>query len=81
MSVTKGKEKAAKGRRESCNVVGVGYGRKKARERDDRVLTVLVKDKGSVPDCPQLAAILGSPDTEILEVGEIVALPKSLGPR
>ena len=45
------------------------------------MLTVLVKDKESVLDCPQLETITRSPNTEILEVGEITALPKTLEPR
>ncbi|MGI6644118.1 MAG: hypothetical protein ACOX3V_09095 [Bacillota bacterium] len=81
MSAVKRKERVATRLCQSGNVIGFGYGRRRVGQRDERVLTVLVKDKESVLDCPQLETITRSPNTEILEVGEITALPKTLEPR
>ncbi len=111
-------------KRDDCNVVGIGIGRRKVgsgikpraadevvtratpvviaastsdfqpdskqpREnhraeplgavKEEQVIAILVKDKKRC--CPQLAVILGSPLTEVIEVGEVVALPKTDPPR
>jgi len=66
----------------SCNVVGVGLGRSIARDGvgSEPVLTVMVKDKAEAEQtalcCPAIRTLMNSRATEVLKVGNVVALPK-----
>lgn len=70
------------GVRWSNNVVGVGIGRSASPEvgQGEPVLTILVKNKAEAEQvdacCPAMKGLMKSRVTEILEVGNIVALPK-----
>ncbi len=58
---------------EEPEVVGVGYGQKK-KAGGERTLTVLVKDKSSVPSRFKLVQLFGSAELDVVEVGELTAL-------
>lgn len=70
-------KKGIPGVRWSDNVVGVGIGRsaRPGSGQGESVLTVLVKNKAKAEQM-ELKGLMESGAAEILEVGNIVALPK-----
>ena len=66
----------------NSNVVGVGMGRSTGPEggQGEPVLTVLVRNRAEAEQmascCPAMQGLMKSRTTEILEVGNVVALPK-----